>query len=155
MDNTIHAEHRLRKVVAEKRPVCQTITENWKWGFSALLASVHRGQVRAGQFTYDHSALRQPRSIGDHRHWVVSWCRFSSCIAEKLSKACCRNIPHFCVSVSLQISPSTSHLNISASHHQAIGLKLTRWWMSIISRWNEVLLSPYSSLVRKDFIFSH
>ena len=124
MPNGTRAAHRWRKVMAEKRTVCQTIARNWKESFSASLASVHREQVRAGQFTCDPSAPRQPRSTGDQTPSSdLMQIQLPHCCNDE-REACCRNIAHFCVSLSLWISPSTSPLSISASNHQATCLNL-------------------------------
>lgn len=111
MGNIIYAEHILRKVMAERRTLCQTIAESWKEWLSALLAAMCRGQVRAGQFTYDHSAPRQPQSTSDHRHWVVYWCRFTFHVAEELRV---RPFAEIFLISSVSLSSSTPPLNISA-----------------------------------------
>lgn len=119
MGSIIHAGHMLRKVMAEKGTVCQTIAGNWTECFSALLASIHRGKgglKRWHMITSPEAA----QSSDHHRHGIVSWCRFSYHMADKLKAKPVEKI--FLSSVSLSLFRSLHLHHVSTSLQQTIKL---------------------------------
>lgn len=64
MDNIIHAGHILRKLMVEKRTVCETIAGNWKEWFSAMLASICRSKLGSGILHMMTQLLGSPRAVG-------------------------------------------------------------------------------------------
>lgn len=64
MDNIIHAGQILRKLMVEKRTVCEIIAGNWKEWFSAMLASICRSKLGLGIIHMIIQLLGSPRAVG-------------------------------------------------------------------------------------------